>query len=253
MVVRRRGDTVYHRAGGGRPSTGTAAGRNASPEPRDTASGLAGADYSVAGGAIRCPQSWRVVLEYPLLRLGRCIDTVILTDRAILVLEFKTGKSRFTSGARAQVDDYALDLRDFHSGSRDHPIVPILVVPRGVPRPTDWPCVWHALVSVFDASAATLAPLLQEIEARVPTPPTPLTHPAGNQRRTARHRRLSRRRRCSIDATASPTSPTFGLMCQICATPLQQFSGRLLWHEKSGFISCCSLQEFLVRARRCAA
>ncbi len=36
------------------------------------------------------------------------------------------------------------------------PIVPILVVPHGVPRPTDWPCVWHALVDVFDASAATL-------------------------------------------------------------------------------------------------
>ena len=30
-----------------------------------------------------------VLLEYPILRLGRRIDAVVLTDRAIFVLEFK--------------------------------------------------------------------------------------------------------------------------------------------------------------------
>src|ERR1700683_2536535 len=58
----------------------------------------------------------RVLLEYPLLRLGRRIDTVLLTDRAILVLEFKTADQ--TRLAREQGEDYALALFDFHPARR---------------------------------------------------------------------------------------------------------------------------------------
>src|SRR5208282_3768149 len=72
------------------------------------------------------PGEWRVLLEYPLLRLGKRIDAVLLSDRAILVLEFKTADQ--TLLAREQVEDYALDLFDFHAESRAHPVVPILVV-----------------------------------------------------------------------------------------------------------------------------
>src|SRR5271154_4531262 len=59
------------------------------------------------------PGEWRVLLEYPLLRLGKRIDAVLLSDRAILVLEFKTADQ--TRLAREQVEDYALDLFDFHA------------------------------------------------------------------------------------------------------------------------------------------
>lgn len=71
--------------------------------------------------------TWHVLLEYPLLRLGRRIDTVLLSDRAILVLEFKVGAVTFAPVDREQVEDYALDLFDFHAESRTHPVVPILV------------------------------------------------------------------------------------------------------------------------------
>ena len=120
------------------------------------------------------PAGWTVLLEYPLLRLGRRIDTVILTDRAILVLEFKAGAQGFAMDGRMQVDDYALDLRDFHAGSRAHPIVPILVAPRGPPALLAWPLLWHAVVPVLEASAATLPGLLAEVTARVPVPAGPL-------------------------------------------------------------------------------
>src|SRR5208337_1119469 len=62
------------------------------------------------------PGAWRVLLEYPLLRLGKRIDAVLLSDRAILVLEFKAADQ--TRLAREQVEDYALDLFDFHAESR---------------------------------------------------------------------------------------------------------------------------------------
>ena len=59
------------------------------------------------------PRGWRLLLEYPLLRLGRRIDAVLLTDRAVLVLEFKVGAPSFSNIDRQQVEDYALDLSIF--------------------------------------------------------------------------------------------------------------------------------------------
>src|SRR6185437_9067701 len=111
---------------------------------------------------------WRLLLEYPLLRLGRRIDAVLLTDRCVLVLEFKVGSITFTNLDRQQVEDYALDILDFHSGSRAHPIVPILVATKGQPRPIEWPLIWHGVTQVFDTSSYALGQLLQEIEQHIP-------------------------------------------------------------------------------------
>ena len=45
------------------------------------------------------PNNWQLLLEYPLIRLGRRMDAVLVTDRAILVIEFKTLGSHFTADA----------------------------------------------------------------------------------------------------------------------------------------------------------
>src|SRR4051794_38265319 len=63
------------------------------------------------------PGECRLLLEYPLLRLGRRIDGILVTGAAILVLEFKVGDKPVAEGDRRQVEDYALDLQDFHAGS----------------------------------------------------------------------------------------------------------------------------------------
>ena len=116
------------------------------------------------------PGDWRVLLEYPLLRLQRRIDAVLLSDRAILVLEFKVGATAFTNADRRQVEDYALDLVDFHADSRAHPIVPILVATEARPTATAWPLLWHGVAPVLDASAATLPALLHDLAVRLPRP-----------------------------------------------------------------------------------
>jgi hypothetical protein len=66
-----------------------------------------------------------VLLEYPILRLGKRIDAVVLTDRAVLVLEFK--REQADRDALRQTEDYGLDLYDFHEHCRGHAIVPVLV------------------------------------------------------------------------------------------------------------------------------
>src|SRR3954468_13408556 len=70
---------------------------------------------------------WHVLLEYPMLRLGHRPDVILLTEHAILVLEIKAGATTHTLADRRQVEDYGIDLHDFHAGSRANPIVPILV------------------------------------------------------------------------------------------------------------------------------
>lgn len=116
------------------------------------------------------PGEWRVLLEYPLLRLGKRIDAVLLTDRAIFVLEFKIGATGFTRTDREQAEDYALDLFDFHAASRHHPIVPVLVSTGARDRPQQWPLFADPVSTVLDATAGSLADILTGCIARIPPP-----------------------------------------------------------------------------------
>ena len=124
-------------------------------------------------GFVDAPPGWTVLLEYPLLRLGARIDAVVLTERAILVIELKSGAQGFTNDGRRQAEDYALDLRDFHAGSRFHPIVPILLAERGAPAPATRPLGLPDVLPVQDATASSLPGLLDELDA-IPFPPVPL-------------------------------------------------------------------------------
>ncbi len=117
---------------------------------------------------------WRLLIEYPLLRLGKRIDSVLLTDHAIIVLEFKVGATSHSNADRRQVEDYALDLADFHACSRHHPIVPILVATAASPAEPHWCLIWHHVTQVFDANAVSLGPLLNEIVERIPASNKPL-------------------------------------------------------------------------------
>ncbi len=115
------------------------------------------------------PNHWRLLFEYPLLRLGRRLDAVLISDRAIFLFEFKIGSTVFDRAARNQTEDYALDLQDFHSESRTATIVPILVASEAhAPEPI-WPLYWHGVTDpIFLASAKSLPNLLNLLVSAVP-------------------------------------------------------------------------------------
>jgi len=114
------------------------------------------------------PDEWVVLFEYPLLRLGRRLDVVLVTNRAILVLEFKIGAARFDRADMAQVEDYALDLQDFHAASRDKIIVPILVASEAEAPQPEWCLLWQGVAKVFCASGTSLAGLIAALIDRLP-------------------------------------------------------------------------------------
>ena len=113
--------------------------------------------------AVEDTASWWVLVEYPLLRLGRRADIILLTPSAVLVLEFKIGATRHEAAAREQVEDYALDLWDFHAGCRGVPIVPILVATDSTPRHAQRPLALQAVWAVLDADAQSLPDLLRAV------------------------------------------------------------------------------------------
>lgn len=70
---------------------------------------------------------WSMLLEYPIPRRQKRIDLIILAEDLIFCIEFKTDGRVHARTSRAQVEDYALDLRDFHEQSHGRRIIPIAV------------------------------------------------------------------------------------------------------------------------------
>lgn len=66
-------------------------------------------------------------LEFTVPRIGDRIDAVLLSAGVIVPIEFKVGATRFNASDINQAWDYALDLKNFHRGSHDARIVPVLV------------------------------------------------------------------------------------------------------------------------------
>lgn len=98
-------------------------------------------------------KDWAVMLEYPLYRLRRRIDLVILAGEVIVVVECKVGADSFAAEDCRQVEEYALDLRDFHAMSHCRRIIPVL-------WSTDAYQATYATESTIDGDAA-VAPVVR--------------------------------------------------------------------------------------------
>jgi hypothetical protein len=112
------------------------------------------------------PAEFRVLLEYPLVRLGRRLDVLLVTSSAVFVLEFKAFAAGFSKAAREQAEDYALDLRDFHAASRHALLVPIVVAGTGTPVRPQWRLPLPGLTEVYEALPGQLADLINAVLAR---------------------------------------------------------------------------------------
>jgi hypothetical protein len=128
-----------------------------------------------------------IFLEYSIPRMGRRIDTVLIKGPALFVIEFKVGGNRFDRAGLDQVWDYALDLKNFHEGSHNAPIIPILIATAAALAPQihlhpDNDKVYRPISAlptdlrkVISQALATITgpPLDPERWARAPYRPTP--------------------------------------------------------------------------------
>ena len=68
-----------------------------------------------------------LLFEYTIPRVGKRIDSVILYNGIVFLIEFKVGADKYHQRDIDQVTDYALDLNCFHKESDNKLLVPILV------------------------------------------------------------------------------------------------------------------------------
>ncbi|MBP1225286.1 DUF2075 domain-containing protein [Flavobacterium sp. 1355] len=73
----------------------------------------------------------KVYFEFTIPRMGKRVDNILIIDNCIFVLEFKIGSNTYDKYAKDQVFDYGLDLNNFHEGSHNKIIIPILIADNG--------------------------------------------------------------------------------------------------------------------------
>lgn len=68
-----------------------------------------------------------IFFEFSIPRMGKRVDSIIIIDDVVFVVEFKVGESKFLHYQVEQVWDYALDLKNFHKPSHRAVLAPVLV------------------------------------------------------------------------------------------------------------------------------
>ncbi len=107
-----------------------------------------------------------ILLEYPIARREKRIDTVIIANNLIIVIEFKVGKDDYFNTDKEQLLDYCLDLRDFHFESRNKIIVPILLATNGKNIENKFPNENELIKNITFANSNNIASNILEILER---------------------------------------------------------------------------------------
>jgi hypothetical protein len=115
--------------------------------------------------------TFTLYFEFAIPRMGRRADAVVIIGNAIFVIEFKDGQSRFDAAAVEQVEDYALDLKNFHEGSHDLSLFPVLVPTEArVSRDIQFELAFDHVARPLLLCAQDLGPVMHTIGARYRAP-----------------------------------------------------------------------------------
>lgn len=108
---------------------------------------------------------WGLVIEYPLLRLQKRLDVVLLAGDLISIVEFKVGAHDYLPQDATQTVDYCLDLKDFHAASHTATLLPVLCATNAVGRILD-PIEGRGLLGIRYVNRYTLRDLMLELAQR---------------------------------------------------------------------------------------
>lgn len=105
--------------------------------------------------------------EFSIPRMGKRADAVLLIGSALFVIEFKDGQSHYDTAAIEQVEDYALDLKNFHEASHSLAIFPILIPTKaGLSGSIQFELAFDHVAHPLLLRPEDLGPLIEHISAR---------------------------------------------------------------------------------------
>jgi hypothetical protein len=99
--------------------------------------------------------------EFSIPRMGKRVDNILIIKDLVFVLEFKIGETLYPSYGLEQVEDYCLDLKNFHEGSHNATLIPILICTRAEAVDNSYE-VLDNLYSPLKANAANLKEILNQ-------------------------------------------------------------------------------------------
>lgn len=76
----------------------------------------------------------KIYFEFTIPRMGKRVDNILIIDNCIFVLEFKVGSDTYDKYAEVQALDYGLDLNNFHEGSHNQNIIPVLIADKAISK-----------------------------------------------------------------------------------------------------------------------
>jgi len=79
-----------------------------------------------------------IYFEFDIPRLASRIDVVVVSGNAVFPIEFKCGESRYLTADYNQAWDYGLDLKNFHEGSHQAVVLPVLVATQAPTSDSSW-------------------------------------------------------------------------------------------------------------------
>ena len=69
----------------------------------------------------------QIYFEFAIPRMGKRVDNIVILYNTIFIIEFKVGEGGYEKHAIEQVIDYTIDLKNFHEGSHNTRLIPVLV------------------------------------------------------------------------------------------------------------------------------
>ncbi|SCY32586.1 Uncharacterized conserved protein [Nonlabens sp. Hel1_33_55] len=69
----------------------------------------------------------KIYFEFAIPRMGKRVDNILIIKNIAFVVEFKIGSNKYDKNALEQVIDYSIDLKNFHEGSHNLTLIPLLI------------------------------------------------------------------------------------------------------------------------------
>jgi hypothetical protein len=104
-----------------------------------------------------------VAFELPFREWGNVLTTSYSTAASFFVLEFKVGADQVTASAIDQATDYALDLKNFHAGSHELPIVPVVIATNAPARQSQLAWSTDDVAIALSSNGVALGALIKTI------------------------------------------------------------------------------------------
>lgn len=105
--------------------------------------------------------SGKIYFEFTIPRMGKRVDNILIINNCIFVLEFKIGSTVYDKYAINQAFDYGLDLNNFHEGSHNKIIIPILVADKAPSLENIYSPSFDNLHETIYANSSNLSEVIQ--------------------------------------------------------------------------------------------